>query len=400
MDEKNLNDKRFDDYFIQAVDETEFLSEVTEMERNSQWMPGIPRTALEVISLDAPLFVDDAVQKYGIDRDVGLDTVDDTRTGTHLMVRYQDQVWCLRDSGRQTLYSSAGQMGPANGNMVRAEGYPDLARCMNIGLKYAKGNSLLLLRYGKLSALHSGASDGYCVMPISDLLSITKDKLNARFGTPVFKEGSNSHSYTSAIWELPDAQNDLVDKYQKALAHAVSRNHSSNWMPIVRFSSSDTATSSAVLMPKLQPAGGGAAFCIGKGVRVEHMTKTGGAAFGLEKFEAEASSLYAMFEDGADMMAKLGTIEIANPVNCLVGICSALKIPKRYADPAREEVDMFSINTPRMSALDIYISISQIPAYAENSGASSSKLLELEETVAKVLTIDFTDYDVGGVVAW
>lgn len=96
-----------------------------------------------------------------------------------------------RDTGRMTLYTSAGQIGPANGNMVKAEAYSDLAKSMNLGLKYAKGNALLLIRYGKLSALHSGASDGYCVMPISELLAATKNALNKRFwGAPSSRRGS------------------------------------------------------------------------------------------------------------------------------------------------------------------------------------------------------------------
>lgn len=173
-------------------------------------------------------------------------------------------------------------------------------------------------------------------------------------------------------------QSELVNKYQQALSTAVSRNHSANWMPMVRFSTSDTATSSAVLMPKLKPSSGGYAFCIGKGIRVEHMMKTSGAVYGLEKFQQEAENLYALFEDGAELMKKLGEVEIANPVNCLVGICAALKIPRKYADPAREEVDTFTISTPRMSALDIYLSMAQIPQYAKDNGPVRLKILELE----------------------
>ena len=213
-------EKRFDDYVFYTADESEFLTEISEMEKNSVWMPGIPRTALTVLPLDAPMFIQEAVDKYNIDPDLARDTVDDASAGTHLMVQYQGQTWCLRDTGRMTLYTSAGQIGPANGNMVKAEAYSDLAKSMNLGLKYAKGNALLLIRYGKLSALHSGASDGYCVMPISELLAATKNALNKRFGVPQFKEGFNSHSYTSAIWELPDVQSELVNKYQQALSTA------------------------------------------------------------------------------------------------------------------------------------------------------------------------------------
>lgn len=236
-------------------------------------------------------------------------------------------------------------------------------------------------------------------MRISELVRITKEKLRGRFGVPTFKEGFNSHSYTSAVWELPDVRDDLIDKYQKALSNAVSRNHAVNWMPVVRLSTSDTATSSAILMPKLMSPGGAFSFAIGKGIRVEHK-KLAAGKYGLEKFEDEADGLYALFEDGAAMMQKMGSMEISNPVNCLVGICSYLKIPRKYADPAREEVDTFVINSPRMSALDIYLSMAQIPTYAKQAGASDAKVLELEELIGKTLNLNWFDYDIGGTVAW
>ena len=152
-------------------------------------------------------------------------------------------------------------------------------------------------------------------------------------------------------------------------------------------------------MPKLMSPGGAFSFAIGKGIRVEHK-KLAAGKYGLEKFEDEADGLYALFEDGAAMMQKMGSMEISNPVNCLVGICSYLKIPRKYADPAREEVDTFAINSPRMSALDIYLSMAQIPTYAKHAGASDAKVLELEELIGKTLNLNWSDYDIGGTVAW
>lgn len=397
-----MSSKIFDDFQEMFHDESEFIDSIRDMENNSEWLPEIPRKELQVIPLDGPMFVADAVAKCGVDHDTAHDTaVNDLHGGygTNLMVQYQGTTWCLRDTGRATLYTTAGLIGPANANMVKAEGFADLAQCLNIALRYAKGNGLLLLRYGKLSALHSGASDGYAIMRISELVRITKEKLNNRFGVPKFKEGFNSHSYTSAVWELPDVRDDLIDKYQKALSNAVSRNHAVNWMPVVRLSTSDTATSSAILMPKLMSPGGAFSFAIGKGIRVEHK-KLAAGKYGLEKFEDEADGLYALFEDGAAMMQKMGSMEISNPVNCLVGICSYLKIPRKYADPAREEVDTFVINSPRMSALDIYLSMAQIPTYAKHAGASDAKVLELEELIGKTLNLNWSDYDIGGTVAW
>ena len=96
------------------------------------------------------------------------------------------------------------------------------------------------------------------------------------------------------------------------------------------------------------------------------------------------------------MMQKMGSMEISNPVNCLVGICSYLKIPRKYADPAREEVDTIAFNSPLYS----YLSRAQIPTYAKHAGASDAKVLELEELIGKTLNLNWSDYDIGGTVAW
>ena len=194
-----MSSKIFDDFQEMFHDESEFIDSIRDMENNSEWLPEIPRKELQVIPLDGPMFVADAVAKYGVDHDTAHDTaVNDLHGGygTNLMVQYQGTTWCLRDTGRATLYTTAGLIGPANANMVKAEGFADLAQCLNIALRYAKGNGLLLLRYGKLSALHSGASDGYAIMRISELVRITKEKLNTMlFSTSVdphwFRKGSS-----------------------------------------------------------------------------------------------------------------------------------------------------------------------------------------------------------------
>ena len=161
-----MSSKIFDDFQEMFHDESEFIDSIRDMENNSEWLPEIPRKELQVIPLDGPMFVADAVAKYGVDHDTAHDTaVNDLHGGygTNLMVQYQGTTWCLRDTGRATLYTTAGLIGPANANMVKAEGFADLAQCLNIALRYAKGNGLLLLRYGKLSALHSG-----CLLYTSD----------------------------------------------------------------------------------------------------------------------------------------------------------------------------------------------------------------------------------------
>ena len=44
--------------------------------------------------------------------------------------------------------------------------------------------------------------------------------------------------------------------------------------------------------------------------------------------------------------------------------------------------------------------MAQIPTYAKHAGASDAKVLELEELIGKTLNLNWSDYDIGGTVAW
>ena len=69
-----MSSKIFDDFQEMFRDESEFIDSIRDMENNSEWLPEIPRKELQVIPLDGPMFVADAVAKYGVDHDTAHDT--------------------------------------------------------------------------------------------------------------------------------------------------------------------------------------------------------------------------------------------------------------------------------------------------------------------------------------
>lgn len=382
-----------DSYEFFTKDEAALLKEVDDMEENSRWIPGITSKTLSLKSIDGPIFASQLANDHGLDYEMVYETA---LEGMKLIIGYGNKSFCVRDTARGTLCETAKLFGSALGRM-----YPSrLAETLNNGLYVARGSSLLLERYGKISAIHSDANGGYCVMPISELLSITKTELGNRFGKPDFKYAYNKHDYTYAVWELPDAQSDLINYYQQALDTAVSANHAINFMPAVRFSSSDTATSSAMLMPMFKLPSG-TYFRLVDGIQVEHKRSVrAGKKAGVELYEEQVTDLFARFNECAEIIQRMGETEIWNPVNCLVGICNKLRIPRRYADAAREEVERYCIGNPCCSMHDIYLSMAECVGYAQSMGASRSVVLNLEESIAKVLTLDWKEFDVGGVVAW
>jgi hypothetical protein len=188
-------------------EEEGLLSEVQEMEDNSVWIADIRSAGMELEAMDGPLFAKDASERYHLNYELALDTAD---SGTKLILDTGGRYELLRETARPSLCETAKLFGSALGRMS-----PYLfAETINNGLTVAKGSTLMLMRYGKASALHSNADGGYQVMPISELLQITVDMIQRRFGTGDFIQGYNSHGFTTAIWELPDAQQKILEIYK------------------------------------------------------------------------------------------------------------------------------------------------------------------------------------------
>jgi hypothetical protein len=174
-------DKRLDCYerYFMRGEEEGLLSEVQEMEDNSVWIADIRSAGMELEAMDGPLFAKDASERYHLNYELALDTAD---SGTKLILDIGGRYELLRETARPSLCETAKLFGSALGRMS-----PYLfAETINNGLTVAKGSTLMLMRYGKASALHSNADGGYQVMPISELLHITVDMIQRRFGTGDF----------------------------------------------------------------------------------------------------------------------------------------------------------------------------------------------------------------------
>ena len=272
--------------------------------------------------------------------------------------------------------------------------------CMNAAFEVARGTALGLMRYGKLSGLQSGADGGYMVMPISKLMDISADSLSGRFGNIELRTGYNTHGLTYAVWQLPDAQNRLVEMYMDAIFRSgMDSQYPINFMPAARFQSSDTKSSCAILDPCfILPSGTAIRFT--EGVRIKHLRKSGRAE-GIDLFAAEASNIFAKFEASVAAIAELSGIKIYNAENCVVGLCNKYSISRRYGDAAREEVSRISCGETYISAHDVYLALSECIAEAERSNAKASVVNKIEESLMKIVQIrDFSEFDVGGLVSW
>lgn len=386
-----MEDRRaLDEWSMTTRDEEAFVHEVDAMEKHSSWISDVVSSELRLEPLEAPLFASQAAALYGFDPELALETCE---TGTKLMLDVGGTKKLVRDTARSTLSETAKLYGSALGRMS----VPLMAATLNNGLSVARGSSLILDRYGKVSAVHAGGDAGYLCMPISALLDQGLWATQDVFGDMDFVSGSISHGYVTALYDLTAAQKDITALYEQALNGAVSR-FFQNPIPALRFISSDTASSCARMIPVFRIAGSECAFS--DGVCVRHSKRTGsGPLQGVDAFAEDCKGLYAMFRASADEIHRLARLEIQHPENCVILLCKKLAIPRKYGESARVMAERFKATGKPLSAHDVYLCMTAAVTEARTS-ASMTTILNLQEQIAKVPFCDWASYDVGGAITW
>lgn len=384
--------KGFDSYDFRTRNQTEFLEEIDAMDRNSVWTEGVVSKRISVLSCESS---DDAEMLSlinGIDMDLCIDTI--RPDGMKLFCAFDEGTFPMRDTAWPSLLETAKLSGNALSRMDRCV----LAEVLNHGLKVAKGRSLILTRYGKVAAIHSSDNGGYERMPISDLLWNSLNVMQRCFGEPRFISGYNSHGLTSAMWTLPEVTNGIMYAYYKSLSDAYTDSPLSDLTPALRFVSSDTALSCACLLPVFHSSSG-YELSLTPGVRIKHKKPKNGSS-GMQLFLAQSMDLYSQFQASVEKIQALLDIPVSNPENCVVSLCKRYLIPKKYGEQARLAAERLAMGRRMVTAHDIFIAMSGIAYYAEESGAAMSVVNDLREKVAKVAGCKWSEHDVGGVVAW
>ena len=405
-----------EDFELCLDTENDLLAEVDVMEQNSVWLDGNISKDLALIGIPSPMEAITLAQNLNLEPERTRENADgfvchgkarDGKNGaTGLVLSYQSAdvksyPFLAYKNVSRAAWGTLCETAKLNGAALSRMAPLQLAECLNKGLDVARGSTLLLIRHDKVMAMHSDSKSGYCVMPISELLHSSRGVLESRFGAVCFRDAYHSNVLTSALWTLPDAQSEMIDKYRTALRRSASHVHAINFMPAVRFTASDTARSSATLRPMfLKPDG--TAITFGGEIAVKHEKRKSGKQ-GVKLFEEEAGQLFARFDETMEVIETMGRTEIYNPVNCVVGLFNAINrgswaIKRQFADAAREEVERLAISAPVMSMHDIFLSLYESVSAAKASGITNT--LRMEEAIAKVLTLNWKDYDVGGLVAW
>lgn len=374
-----------DSYHTQFSAFPDMLSYHEKIRTDSRWERTEVKN-LEVAALDkaSPLFNDTT----SFDSSVSRDAIEDTAENLKLAIKVKDKFFPLRDTAYKSLLDRAKVGGSALPKLPREK----LAELINSCLALHKDSALLLVRDEKVSAAHSGDTRDYSVLEIDQLLDGLQSKMDERFPGNQFSGGYVDHSITSASWTLPDQKTELLDTYTKLLAAEGKTAMAAKLMPGIRFSTSDTGVASAKVSALL--VGLQYPIHIGGMISVEHRRQSK-----VPDFVESLDMLFAQFGDSVARLSGLLSIHLDHPVNAMTAICKRLALPKKAA---MEAIDMFemAIGEDSATAHDVFVAMQEIPFILKTQGTPESKLLALQENMARALTLEWRDYDYAREVKW
>lgn len=374
-----------DSYHTQFSAFPDMLSYHEKIRTDSRWERTEVKN-LEVAALDkaSPLFNDTT----SFDSSVSRDAIEDTAENLKLAIKVKDKFFPLRDTAYKSLLDRAKVGGSALPKLPREK----LAELINSCLALHKDSALLLVRDEKVSAAHSGDTRDYSVLEIDQLLDGLQSKMDERFPGNQFSGGYVDHSITSASWTLPDQKTELLDTYTKLLAAEGKTAMAAKLMPGIRFSTSDTGVASAKVSALL--VGLQYPIHIGGMISVEHRRQSK-----VPDFVESLDMLFAQFGDSVARLSGLMSIHLDHPVNAMTAICKRLALPKKAA---MEAIDMFemAIGEDSATAHDVFVAMQEIPFILKTQGTPESKLLALQENMARALTLKWRDYDYAREVKW
>ena len=216
--------------------------------------------------------------------------------------------------------------------------------------------------------------------------------MDRRFPGNVYVSGYSDHSVTSASWSLPNHKADLLSTYEKLLEAQGQKTVAAKLTPGIRFTTSDTGMASAKVSALL--VGLQYPIHIGGMVAVEHKGQSK-----ITDFTDSLEMLFAQFGDSVARLAKLISVPLEYPVNAMTAVCKKLALPKKAAMEAIAMFETASGDSPA-TAHDVFMAMQEIPFILKTGGAPESKLLSLQENMARALTLRWPDYDLARQVSW
>lgn len=311
----------------------------------------------------------------------------DTMEHTRLILKVKDELYPVRSCAIKTILERARVSGNALNKVQKTE----LAQILNYCMKVASGDALLRFCEDKISAVHGGDEADYAVLETPELFRRTVEYLQENFSGYSFVGASYDHSIVTAVWALENEER-LLKEYKESLqAHGLPNTEIQLGL---RLTTSDTGQSGANLYPMVFFGSEARNIPLGSPLKLHHKNKAD-----LAKFDEQLNLLYAQYGKALGNMQSLMDVYVLRPINAMLGVMKRIGVPKRYAMEVAEDFRLRRGNGT-CSVYEAYLQISEVIFLMQSEGLDGSKIVQMEENVARAVHLRWKDYDIAGEYHW
>lgn len=380
MNEAKIYADEFQTTFANTKEMLDFLAS---RGQNSQWIRK-PTRLLRLLPLEK-----EADKLKGSSGNSMDDILEDTEKNTNLLLKVNGETYPVRNCAIQTILSRARVSGYGLRDLETAT----YAKVVNYCLKVAKGDALIKIADGKVSAVHGGDEHDYSILDMREIFATTSEYLQVHFKGSEYMEGSGmyDHSIVSATWKLGGNQ-ELLDTYRKALRDNGLEDKVE--APALRLTSSDVAASGANLYPMLLCESSSRTISLGSPIKLAHEKRAT-----LTDFRNNLSLICSRYQDAITNLSILMDIEIRHPSNCLRLVMRKIGIRKKLINQVVELYEAQNGTGP-CTAHDLYYAMNEASFFGACEGLQGYSIIKLEEDITRALSLDWKEFDVGGAIKW
>ena len=244
-------------------------------------------------------------------------------------------------------------------------------------LRLYSAQAKVLYRDEEISAVHSGQ---YAILTEADIIKNFEEKLSEDFSDWSFEDAVVSHSFFSASYRLncEEIEEDIQMMLSDIGEDATSIKSK------VRIFSSDVGTAAVHVLSFLEIDGHAISF--GKPKTIKHAGKKT-----VEDIKKETGKLFSVFKECPEDMRRLSETKIEHPAGCLRSIAKEMHLPKKISCETADELEERTVSA--CTAYEIYWYLNDIAGKYEAACDDVFRNMNVRETVAECLKLDFRKFD-------
>lgn len=375
-----------DSYCAVFRDQETFFDCIKSIGRNSFWdvrRSGSLRLSAVKEGSELERELKEAYEKEGLDPEIITDTI----LNTGLLLKVKGRYYPVRACAVKSILDRAG----ISGNGLKRVEKQVYARILNDCLKTARGEALIRVSEGKISAVLGGDAHDYSILDMEQIFRHTAEYLEDNYKGCRYLAGFYEHDMASALWEL-SGNNELLDAYRQEIR--LAGKVPEEMKAVVRVTTSDTGAGGANIFPMLLAGRENRTISLGSPLRLGHRNGSS-----LREYDEQLRMLHGKYQLAAGNLIRLLKVEIRYPVSCMKRILDRVQIPRKYA---AEAVELFQAQNGEepCTAHDIYYAMGEIPFLLSCDGQEGSRLARVEENLARALALNWIDYDLAGEYKW